>query len=79
MVSAVWLPGVLGVCSRIAYFNSSNLNFLDFYFPNFVFMLDCCLYVCPILSVCLSVYLIICFVYLFVCLCLFPACPTVCL
>ena len=35
MVSAVWLPGVLGVCSPIAYFNSSNLNFLDFLLSEF--------------------------------------------
>ena len=26
MASAVWLPGVLGVCSAILYLNSSNLN-----------------------------------------------------
>ena len=35
--------------------------------------------VCLSIVYLLSVYLIVCFVYLFVCLCLFPACPTVCL
>ena len=42
-----------------------------------VWSVTCCTAVS--LSVCLSVYLIVCFVYLFVCLCLFPACPTLCL